>query len=175
MDLCPSNAASIAFKPSSSFFFLIETAPCSQDPPPCVMKTSLHSTIPLTELKIVGSRGIPIKTLCSGPLGNSAWKTESSLIKIRLIRATGCFRIISGVSVRSTNGPSSCISPVNSHIITTSDCGITCPAISITGDSAKAFATDISSSSIPNDVAAPNKTGTDTPLQYANSLSPLFM
>ena len=47
--------------------------------------------------------------------------------------------MMSGVSVRSTNGPSSCISPVNSHIITTSDCGITCPAISITGDSAKAL------------------------------------
>ena len=49
------------------------------------------------------------------------------------------------------------------------------PASSITGESANAFATAISSSSIPKDVAEPSKTGTETPLQYANSFNPLCM
>ena len=61
MDVCPVKAAMMAFTPSPSLFFLMDTTPLSQQHPPSVSLTFLTlGTACLTVLRIMGSLGSPI-------------------------------------------------------------------------------------------------------------------
>lgn len=66
IEVCPVNAARMAFTPSPSLFLAMDTTPSSQQQPPSVSLTAFtRGTACLTVRNIMGSLGMPMSRKCS--------------------------------------------------------------------------------------------------------------
>ncbi|VVC72154.1 Uncharacterised protein [uncultured archaeon] len=122
----------------------------------------------------MGSRGIPIKSLCSRIPGRRVWKIASLRCVILSITITGCFLTTSIVSVKSANGPSSTCSEVirpSRMISLSAGTSKSLPLHLTSGVGSRTFATESSYTSGGGDMEAASITAAQFPMQKAISSS----